>query len=251
MSGIVIKSAKEIAGIRKAGRILAQTLKRAAQEVAPRRTTKQIDEVIEDFIRSAGAEPTFKGYRGFPASSCISINEEVIHGIPGDRVLKPGDLVKIDVGVTKDGFIADSAVSIPVGEVTQDVMRLMETTHNALSSAIKEAKTGNRIGDISNTIFEVAQNEGFEVVRDYFGHGTGLSLHEEPNIPNFGPAGVGPLLEQGMTIAIEPMLNLGTGKVKLLDDHWTVVTADAKLSAHFEHTVAVTKNGPEILTLDV
>ncbi|TKJ41969.1 type I methionyl aminopeptidase [candidate division TA06 bacterium B3_TA06] len=248
MSGIVIKSDAEIEGIRRAGRILARALDLVSKKALPGCTTAVLDAVIEEFIRSQGAEPTFKGYRGFPAAACISINEEVIHGIPGDRVIKEGDLVKVDAGVTKDGFIADSARSIPVGDVNGDVKRLMEVTSKALQAGIKQARPGNRVGDISHAVEEVARAAGLAVVRDYFGHGTGLALHEEPNIPNFGPAGVGPRLQEGMTIAIEPMLTLGIGKVKLCEDRWTVVTADGKSSAHFEHTIAVTENGAEILT---
>lgn len=248
MSGIVIKSAAEIEGIRRAGGILARALALAVKKALPGRTTAEINAAIEEFIRSHGAEPTFKGYRGFPAAACISVNEEVIHGIPGDRVVKEGDLVKIDAGVTKDGFIADSARSIPVGDVNGEVSRLMEVTNKALQAGIGQARPGNRVGDISHAVEGVAKAAGLEVVRDYFGHGTGLALHEEPNIPNFGPSGVGPRLEAGMTIAIEPMLTLGLGKVKLCEDRWTVVTADGKYSAHFEHTVAVTANGPEVLT---
>ncbi len=248
MSGIVIKSDAEIEGIRRAGRILARALDLVSKKALPGCTTAVLDAVIEEFIRSQGAEPTFKGYRGFPAAACISINEEVIHGIPGDRVIKEGDLVKVDAGVTKDGFIADSARSIPVGDVNGEVKRLMEVTSKALQAGIGQARPGNRIGDISHAIEEVARAAGLAVVRDYFGHGTGLALHEEPNIPNFGPSGVGPRLQEGMTIAIEPMLTLGIGKVKLCEDRWTVVTADGKSSAHFEHTIAVTENGAEILT---
>lgn len=248
MSGIVIKSDAEIEGIRRAGRILARALDLVSNKALPGCTTAEMDAVIEEFIRSQGAEPTFKGYRGFPAAACISINEEVIHGIPGDRVIKEGDLVKVDAGVTKDGFIADSARSIPVGDVNGDVKRLMEVTSKALQAGIGQARPENRVGDISHAVEEVARAAGLAVVRDYFGHGTGLALHEEPNIPNFGPAGVGPRLQEGMTIAIEPMLTLGIGKVKLCEDRWTVVTADGKSSAHFEHTIAVTENGAEILT---
>jgi methionyl aminopeptidase len=248
VSGIVIKSREEIEGIRRAGRILAKSLDLAAKKALPGCTTAVLDAEIEEFIRSQGAEPTFKGYRGFPASACISINEEVIHGIPGDRVIKEGDLVKIDAGVTKDGFIADSARSIPVGDVGGEVKRLMEVTSKALQAGIKQAMPGNRVGDISHAVEEVAKAAGLAVVRDYFGHGTGLALHEEPNIPNFGPSGVGPRLQEGMTIAIEPMLTLGAGKVRLCEDRWTVVTADGRYSAHFEHTIAVTANGPEVLT---
>jgi len=250
VSGIVIKSAEEIEGIRRAGAILAAALSTAKRELRPGLTTAEVDRIIEEFIRSHGAEPTFKGYRGFPAASCISVNEEVIHGIPGKRVIREGDIVKIDAGVTKDGFIADSATTVVVGEVEDEVMRLVASTHKALAAAIEMAKAGNRVGDMSHAIEQVAQAAGFAVVRDYFGHGTGLSLHEEPNIPNFGPPGVGPRLEPGMTIAIEPMLTLGTSRVKLNSDRWTVVTEDGKRSAHFEHTVAVTTNGPQVLTQD-
>lgn len=248
MPGIVIKSEAEIEGIRRAGRILARALDLVSKKALPGCTTAVLDAVIEEFIRSQGAEPTFKGYRGFPAAACISINEEVIHGIPGDRVIKEGDLVKVDAGVTKDGFIADSARSIPVGDVNGEVKRLMEVTSKALQAGIGQARPENRVGDISHAVEEVARAAGLAVVRDYFGHGTGLALHEEPNIPNFGPSGVGPRLQEGMTIAIEPMLTLGIGKVKLCEDRWTVVTADGKSSAHFEHTIAVTENGAEILT---
>lgn len=248
MPGIVIKSEAEIEGIRRAGRILARALDLVSKKALPGCTTAVLDAAIEEFIRSQGAEPTFKGYRGFPAAACISINEEVIHGIPGDRVIKEGDLVKVDAGVTKDGFIADSARSIPVGDVNGEVKRLMEVTSKALQAGIGQARPENRVGDISHAVEEVARAAGLAVVRDYFGHGTGLVLHEEPNIPNFGPAGVGPRLQEGMTIAIEPMLTLGIGKVKLCEDRWTVVTADGKSSAHFEHTIAVTENGAEILT---
>lgn len=248
MSGIIIKSPRELEGIRRAGKILARTLDEVAAEIAPGRTTGEIDAMIEDFIRSHGSQPTFKGYRGFPASACISINDQVIHGIPGDLLIRDGDLVKVDIGVTRDGFIADSARSFAAGEIAEDIRLLLEVTRQALSAAIEHARAGNRVGDISHAIEEEARLRGLQVVREYFGHGTGLALHEEPNIPNFGPAGVGPLLEPGMTIAIEPMLNLGTGKVKLSEDRWTVLTADGKCSAHFEHTVAVTKNGPEVLT---
>jgi methionyl aminopeptidase len=248
VSGIVIKSRKELEGIRIAARILAQALDMVTREALPGRTTAYLDKVIEEFIRSHGAVPTFKGYRGFPASACISVNEQVIHGIPGNRVLHEGDLVKVDAGVTKDGFIADSARSIAVGEVGEEIIRLMDATRKSLYAGIDQAKAANRVGDISHAIEETAREAGLSVVREYFGHGTGLSLHEEPNIPNFGSRGVGPRLEPGMTIAIEPMLNLGTGKVQLCADNWTVVTADGRFSAHFEHTIAVTANGPEILT---
>jgi methionyl aminopeptidase len=248
LSGIVIKSLEEIEGIQRSGRILALVMDLAREKALPGQTTAQMDATIEEFIRSHGAIPTFKGYRGFPASACISINEEVIHGIPGERVIKEGDIVKVDAGVTKDGFIADCTITIPVGYVNGEVKRLMHVTQDALHAGIEQARVGSRVGDISYAIEKVAKAAGFEVVRDYFGHGTGLALHEEPNIPNFGPAGVGPRLEPGMTIAIEPMLNIGTGKVKLSPDRWTVVTADGKRSAHFEHTVAITQDGPQILT---
>lgn len=247
MSGIVIKSPREVEGIRRAGEILRETLELAQEKIERGMTTGELDRLIEEFILSRSAIPVFKGYRGFPASSCISVNDQVIHGIPGKLVIRHGDLVKIDVGVKKDGFVADAARSVPVGEVSEEVMRLVAVTKQALANAISEAKTGNRVGDISHAIEETARNAGFEVVREYFGHGTGLDLHEEPNVPNYGPKGVGPLLEQGMTIAIEPMLAIGSGKVKLAQDNWTVLTADGSCSAHFEHTIVVTANGAEVL----
>ncbi len=248
MSGIVIKSALEIEGIREAGKILAGALKVAELELAPGKTTAQIDRAIEEYILSSGGKPIFKGYRGFPAASCISINEEVIHGIPGSRAIKDGDLVKIDVGVEKSGFIADASRSFPVGRVSDETKKLIDVTLEALEKGIEEARKGNRVGDISHAIEKTAKSAGFGIVKDYFGHGTGLALHEEPNVPNFGNAGVGPLLEPGMTLAIEPMLNMGTGKVRVMEDNWTVVTADGKVSAHFEHTIAVTHSDPEVLT---
>lgn len=251
MSGIVIKSAQEIEGIRKAGLILGRTLGKVGRSISPGQSTGEINSLVEDYIRSQGAVPVFKGYRGFPAASCISVNEQVIHGIPGERVLRQGDLVKVDVGVAKDGFIADAAVSVGVGDIDRGVEKLMRATNKALWAGIKMARAGNRIGDLSNAIQSTAEEEGFGVVKDYFGHGTGLALHEEPNIPNFGPADVGPRLQKGMTIAIEPMLTMGSAKVRLLDDEWTVVTADGGFAAHFEHTVVITANGSEVLTEDV
>ncbi len=248
MSGIVVKSESEIEGIREAGKILAAALKVAELELAPGRTTAEIDEAIEEYILSNGGKAVFKGYRGFPAAACISINEEVIHGIPGDRVINEGDLVKIDVGVIKNGFIADASRSFPVGRIDDKIKKLVSVTQEALERAIEKARAGNRVGDISHVVEKTARAAGYEIVKDYFGHGTGLALHEEPNVPNFGQAGVGPLLEPGMTLAIEPMLNIGTGKVKVKDDNWTVVTADGEVSAHFEHTIAVTLSDPEVLT---
>jgi len=248
VSGIIIKSRREIDGIRRSAAILASALEMVSTQVKPGCTTGELDAKIEEFIRSAGAQPTFKGYRGFPASSCISINQEVIHGIPSDRAIKEGDLLKVDAGVTKDGFIADAAITISVGEPKKEIRELIKTTKKALMAGINMARPGNRVGDISHAIETVAKEANFNVVRDYFGHGTGLALHEDPNIPNFGLAGVGAKLEAGMTLAIEPMFNLGTWKVKLMQDRWTVVTADGQVSAHFEHTVAVTENGPEVLT---
>jgi methionyl aminopeptidase len=212
-------------------------------------TTKQIEQFVENLIIKMGGIPAFKGYRGYPASACISINEQVVHGIPSEKVfVKEGDIVSVDVGVLYESFYGDAAYTYPVGKISDEAQRLLKVTEEALYKGIAEARVGNRIGDISSAIQRHVESNGFSVVRAFVGHGIGRSLHEEPQIPNFGTKGVGPKLKKGMTLAIEPMVNAGTYGVKILSDGWTAVTEDGSLSAHFEHTIAVTDNEPEILT---
>lgn len=246
---IILKSRSEIDLMKEAGKISARALKIGGETVEPGVTTKQIDEEIEKYIRSQGASPSFLGYNGFPKSSCISVNNEVIHGIPrNDRVIKSGDIVSIDVGAYFNGFHGDNAWTFPCGDITDEAQSLIYATCESLFKAISVAKIGNRIGDIGNTVEEYVKKRGYSVVRDFVGHGVGASMHEDPSVPNFGKFGRGARINEGMTIAIEPMVNAGTGDVFVLDDDWTTVTADNKLSAHFEHTIAVTSDGPIILT---
>lgn len=245
---ITLKNKSELELMRVAGRISAEALAVGGEMVKPGVTTAQINAAIHKFIKSQNAIPSFLGYGGFPASACVSVNEVVIHGIPGDRVLREGDIVSIDVGAIYKGFHGDNAATFPVGKISPEVERLLAVTKECLSRAILAAVKDNRMGDISAAVQTCAQAEGFGVVRKYVGHGIGREMHESPEVPNFGPAGRGPRLTTGMTIAIEPMINLGTGDVKVLADGWTVVTADAKHSAHFENTVAITDNGPVVLT---
>jgi len=212
-------------------------------------TTKELDQIAEKVILSKGAIPAFKGYRGFPASVCISINEEVVHGIPDLRRLKEGDLVSLDVGATLNGYFGDAAITLPVGNVDPEGQKLLETTEKALYIGIAKARIGNRLFDISHAIQDWVESQGFSVVRDFVGHGIGKNLHEEPQIPNFGSPHQGPRLEKGMVFALEPMVNEGTYEVKILSDGWTVVTADGKRSAHFEHTITIADGDPEILTV--
>jgi methionyl aminopeptidase len=219
-----------------------------AGEVRPGVTTAELDRIAESFIRDHGGRPAFKGYRGFPASICPSVNEEVVHAIPGGTPLKDGDIIGIDVGVEKDGYYGDAAVTLPVGEVTDEANRLLEVASQALLHGIAQAKPGNRVGDISHAIQTHAERYGFSVVRTLVGHGIGREMHEEPQVPNFGPPARGPRLMTGQVLAIEPMINVGTHEVVVQPDGWTVVTRDGSLSAHFEHTVAVGENGPEILS---
>ena len=215
----------------------------------PGLTTKDLDTIAYKEIVRHGAKPTFKGYRGFPASICTSVNEEIVHGIPGKRVLKEGDIIKMDVGATIDGFIGDAAISVAVGDVAEEAIELMDATRLSLEEGIKAAVPGNRIGDIGAAVQSYAEAKGYGVVREFVGHGVGRFLHEDPQVPNYGRPGLGPLLRPGMCIAIEPMLNLGDWHTRILDDQWTVVTADGKISSHFEHTIAITENGPEIMTV--
>jgi methionyl aminopeptidase len=246
---IVRKSATEIEAMAKAGRVVADTLAVIGEAVRPGVTTKELDEAAEEYIRSQGGAPTFKGYHGFPASICASPNSMVVHGIPGAYSLKDGDVISIDVGVTLEGFVADSACTFAVGDIDPDAQRLLDACQAALEAGIEEARAGNRVGDISAAVQRTTEAAGFSVVRSLVGHGIGRSMHEEPQIPNFGEPGRGPLLATGMTLAIEPMINAGTASVVVAEDRWSISTEDGSLSAHFEHTVAVTEDGPRILTL--
>ena len=246
---IVKKSADELEKMRAAGRVVAKALDAVHEMLRPGVRTIQIDEVVERVIRGEGCVPSFKGYRGFPASACISLNEEIVHGIPGKRKLKEGDLVKIDVGAIYEGYHGDSAWTFYVGDTPPaEVAKLMETTEASLWAGIDQARAGNRVGDIGHAVQEVAEGAGLSVVREYVGHGVGRDLHEDLQIPNYGDAGRGPVLEEGMTIAIEPMVNVGDWKTQVLDDDWTVVTLDRKLSAHYEHTIAIRDGQAEVLT---
>lgn len=246
---ITIKSAEELARMRDAGRITALARAEAAAMVKEGVTTKQIDKKIREVITSHGAIPSFLGYGGFPASACVSVNEQVIHGIPSNRELKNGDIVKIDVGAIYKGYQGDCAGTYAVGEISEEAQKLIDVTKESFFRGIEKACPGNRIGDIGFAIEEWVVKNGFSVVRDYVGHGIGREMHEDPSVPNYGRAGHGLLLREGMTLAIEPMVNVGTWKVKSLSDGWTVVTLDGKLSAHYENTVAITANGPEITTV--
>jgi methionyl aminopeptidase len=246
---IIIKNHEEIAIMRKAGRIVGETLLLLEKEVKPGITTANLDRMAEEFITKHGAKPSFKGLYGFPSSLCISVNEQVIHGFPGSYVLKEGDIVSIDCGASFDGYHGDAARTFPVGNISVEAHKLIDITKESFFQGIKFAKTGNKLTDISHEIQSYVEAAGFSVVRDFVGHGIGRKVHEDPNVPNFGKSGRGPKLVEGLVLAIEPMVNIGTHKVKTLKDGWTVVTADFSLSAHYENTVAILSDGPEILTL--
>ncbi len=246
---IIIKSSREIEQLRRPNAIVAEVLQRLRKAVVAGITTRELDQIAEEVILSMGAVPAFKGYRGFPASLCASINEQVVHGIPNQRRLKEGDIVSLDVGASLNGYFGDAAITLPVGSVDPEAQRLLDVTERALTIGIEEARKGNRLFDISHAIQGWVESQGFSVVRDFVGHGIGKSLHEEPQIPNFGSPHQGPRLEEGMVFALEPMVNEGTYEVKILSDEWTVITADRKRSAHFEHTIAITDGDPEILTV--
>lgn len=246
---ITIKSGAELDIMRQAGKITALAREEGSLLVKEGVTTKQIDKKIREVIAKHGGTPSFLGYGGFPAAACVSVNEEVIHGIPSNRVLKEGDIVKIDVGVIYKGYQGDCAATIPVGKVSPEAEKLIAVTKESFFKAIEKAVAGNRIGDIGFAVEDFVTQQGFSVVRDFVGHGIGRQMHEDPSVPNFGRPGHGVLLREGMTLAIEPMVNAGTWKVKVLSDGWTVVTIDGRLSAHYENTVAITSNGPEILTI--
>ncbi|GAB4536896.1 MAG: type I methionyl aminopeptidase [Thermodesulfovibrionia bacterium] len=245
---IVLKSPDEIKRMAEACRIVAEVFDEIGRMIEPGITTKEIDRFVESFIISKKAYPAFKGYRGYPASVCISVNEEVVHGIPSSRRLKEGDIVSLDIGVYYKGFYGDGAVTFPIGEITESAERLLRVTEDALYKGIENAVIGKRVFDISYAIQSYVEGNGFSVVRNFVGHGIGRELHEEPQVPNFGKEGEGHPLMEGMTLAIEPMVNAGKSDVIILNDGWTAVTRDGSLSAHFEHTVAVTSNGPVILT---
>ena len=246
---IVLKTSRELALMKEACRISAGALRVAGEAVRPGISTKEIDRIAYDYIISQGAEPNFLHLYGFPATACISINDEVIHGIPSEkRILKDGDIVSIDLGAKINGYNGDNAATFACGNVSEEAKRLMDTTRESLYEAIRYAVPGGRLGDISHAVQAYCEERGYGVVREYTGHGIGKALHEDPSVPNYGTAGRGVRLLPGMTIAIEPMINQGTARVKVLPDGWTVKTLDSKLSAHFEHTVAITKDGPVILT---
>ena len=246
---IVLKTDREIGYMRDAGKIVGQTLLELKKAIVPGVTTLELDRIADQYIRHAGAIPAFKGYGGFPANICTSVNEQVVHGIPGSRQLKSGDVISLDVGTKLNRYYGDAAITVPVGDVDDELQKLLTVTEESLYRGIEKAIKGNRLSDISHAVQLHAESHGYGVVRDYVGHGIGQRMHEDPQIPNYGPPGRGPLLKNGMLLAIEPMINLGTPEVEVLADDWTVVTADGKISAHFEHTVAVTDGEPLILTL--
>ncbi len=245
---IILKSRMELEIMREAGRIVALTHQELAKAIKPGVTTKQLDELAETFIRSKGAAPSFKGYGGFSGSICASVNEELVHGIPGKRILHEGDIISLDIGAHFEGFHGDSAWTYAVGQISEEDRRLMQVTEESLYKGLEKAIPGGRLSDISHAIQIHAEAAGFSIVREYVGHGIGHDLHEEPQIPNFGPPDRGPRLKPGMVLAIEPMVNAGSRYVRTLEDKWTVVTVDGKNCAHYEHTIAITEDGYEVLT---
>jgi len=245
---ILLKSERELRYIRKCNRIVAEVHQALTEVIRPGVTTAELGDLVAKLIREREAEPAFRGYRGFPGDICTSVNEEVVHGIPGPRKLRNGDIISLDIGVRKDGYYGDAAITWPVGKISGEKTRLIEVTRRALYKGIDQARVGGRLYDISHAIQTEVEAEGFSVVRDFVGHGIGTKMHEDPQIPNFGAAHRGPRLKRGMVLAIEPMVNMERYEVKVLSDHWTVVTRDGKPSAHFEHTILVSEDGPEILT---
>jgi methionyl aminopeptidase len=246
---ILLKSPQEVEKMRFPGEIVGGAHRRVREILKPGITTDQVDQAVEEYIRSRGGTPAFKGSRGFPASICASVNEQVVHGIPGDRVLEEGDIIGVDIGVQAGGFYSDAAQTLPVGSPSKEVARLLEVTREALYAGIEKARTGNRVGTVSHAVQTLVEQAGFSVVQSLVGHGIGRAMHEDPQVPNFGNPGDGPALKVGMALAIEPMVNAGKAEVDVLDDDWTVVTRDGSLSAHFEHTVVITENGPVVLTV--
>jgi methionyl aminopeptidase len=246
---IIIKSDDEIAIMRHAGSVVAQTLQKLVQELRPGLVVKELDKVVRREFEKHKVVPTFLGYHGYPATVCVSVNEEIVHGIPGKRVVQDGDVVSLDLGCTYKGFVADSALTVIVGKPTPLTQKLVDVTRDALSTGITQARPGNRLGAISYAIQTYIESHGFGVVREYVGHGVGRQMHEEPQVPNFGPADRGPVLKKGMVLALEPMVTVGDWRTRQLEDHWTVVTADGRLAAHFEHTIAITDGDPVVLTV--
>jgi methionyl aminopeptidase len=246
---IIRKTAAEIERMARAGRVVVDTLSLIGEHVRPGTTTAELDALADQFIRSHGGSPTFKGYRGYPASICTSPNDMIVHGIPGPYALEEGDILSVDVGVTLDGYVADSAYTFAVGRIDSETERLLDVCQDALAAGIEQCKPGGRLSDISHAVQRVTEENGYSVVRALVGHGVGRAMHEDPQLPNFGPPGRGPELAAGMVFAIEPMINAGGPDITVEDDQWSIRTADGSLSAHFEHTVAVTEEGPRILTL--
>ncbi len=246
---VTLKSAREIEAMRRSGTITSQVLTELMKSAHAGMSTAELDTLAERGIRDRGGVPTFKGYNGFPGSICASVNEEVVHGIPGSRVLNDGDLLSIDIGTTLDGYVSDSAVTIPIGNITQNARRLLEVTQECLTVGIAQMRRGNHVGDIGAAVAAHAEKHGYGVVRELVGHGVGRAMHEEPQVPNYGEPGTGMELRPGLVLALEPMITQASPQIRILSDGWTVVTADGKLAAHFEHTIALTEDGPKILTL--
>jgi methionyl aminopeptidase len=242
------KSPAEIKKLQKSNQIVALILQELKKQAQPGVTVQELDKTAEKLIKKNNCTPAFKGYRNFPACLCASVNEQIVHGIPDGRKLEKGDIISLDIGVKLDGYYGDAAITVPIGEIDEESEKLLQVTERALHKGIEQARPGNRLSDISHAVQTYVEGEGFSVVRDFVGHGIGKSLHEEPQIPNFGKPGFGPRLQEGMVLCLEPMVNVGTFKVKILDDGWTAVTADGKRSAHFEHSVAITSDGPLILS---
>ncbi|MDZ4277505.1 MAG: type I methionyl aminopeptidase [Dehalococcoidia bacterium] len=246
---IIIKSDGEIALMREAGRVVAEVLELLAAEIRPGLSVAKLDTLVRDEYKRRGVIPTFLGYLGYPAHVCVSVNDEIVHGIPRDRVLREGDIVSIDLGATYQGFVGDSALTVGVGRIGQEEQRLIDVTYQALREGIQAARPGARLGEVSHAIQTYVESRGYSVVREYVGHGVGREMHEEPQVPNFGPPDRGPILRKGMVLALEPMVTVGDWRTKKHDDQWTVSTLDGSLSAHFEHTIAITGGEPEVLTL--
>lgn len=245
---IICKSPAEIEKLRKSGHVVRTILLETNEKVRPGVTTMELERFVEKRIAQLGAKPASKGYRGYPWCLCTSVNDEIVHGMPSNRRLEEGDIIGLDLGVIVDGFYGDSALTVPVGKISEDAQKLLRVTEESLDLGIQEARVGNRVGDISATVQGYVEKNGFSIVRDMVGHGIGRDYHEEPQVPNFGQAGHGPALKEGMVFTIEPMVNFGDYRMRILDDEWTAVTADGSNSAHFEHTIAVTRNGPDVLT---